>query len=170
MSVASHFAGKHSTVRATYQRLIDVARTLGPVTEEAKKTSIHLVRHTAFAGVATRRSSLILTLKSARTSAARELRSASRRPPTVGTSTYASRSRRTSTDSSPHGSRPPTSSRELDRDAECPPGRFAMPRVTLGVILGLSIGVADVLLMVPLAFPDKRTAHRQADLSSVSMV
>ena len=53
------------TVRATYQRLIDVARTLGPVSEEAKKTSIHLVRHAAFAGVATRRSSLILTLKSA---------------------------------------------------------------------------------------------------------
>jgi len=65
MSVASHFAGKDPTVRATYERLIDIARTLGPVTEEAKKTSIHLVRHAAFAGVATRRSSLILTLKSA---------------------------------------------------------------------------------------------------------
>jgi len=65
MSVESHFAGKAPTVRATYQRLINVARTLGPVTEEAKKTSIHLVRHAAFAGVATRRSSLILTLKSA---------------------------------------------------------------------------------------------------------
>ena len=64
--MASHFAGKDPTVRATYQRLIDVARTLGPVTEEAKKTSIHLVHHAAFAGVATRRSSLILTLKSAR--------------------------------------------------------------------------------------------------------
>jgi hypothetical protein len=66
MGVAPHFAGKDPTVRATYQRLIDVARTLGPVTEEAKKTSIHLIRHTAFAGVATRRSSLILTLKSAK--------------------------------------------------------------------------------------------------------
>ena len=65
MSVASHFAGKDPTVRATYQRLINVARTLGPVTEEAKNTSIHLVRQAAFAGVATRRSSLILTLKSA---------------------------------------------------------------------------------------------------------
>jgi hypothetical protein len=53
-------------VRATYERLLDAARTFGPVTEEAKKTSIHLVRDTAFAGVATRRSSLILTLKSAR--------------------------------------------------------------------------------------------------------
>lgn len=66
MGVAAHFAGKDPTVRATYQRLIEVARTLGPVMEEAKKTSIHLVRHTAFAGVATRRSSLILTLKSAK--------------------------------------------------------------------------------------------------------
>lgn len=65
MSVASHLAGRDPTVRATYQRLINVARTLGPVSEEAKKTSIHLVRHVAFAGVATRRSSLIVTLKSA---------------------------------------------------------------------------------------------------------
>jgi hypothetical protein len=65
MSVALHFTGKDPAVRATYQRLIDVARTFGPVTEEAKKTSIHLVRHAAFAGVATRRSSLTLTLKSA---------------------------------------------------------------------------------------------------------
>ena len=65
MSVASHLAGKDPKVRATYQRLVTVARTLGPVSEEAKKTSIHLVRHAAFAGVATRRSSLILTLKSA---------------------------------------------------------------------------------------------------------
>ena len=65
MSVESHFAGKDPTVRATYERLLDVARALGPVTEEAKKTSIHLVRQAAFAGVATRRSSLVLTLKSA---------------------------------------------------------------------------------------------------------
>ena len=33
-----------------------------------------------------------------------------------------------------------------------------MLRVTLGVILGLSIGIADVLLMLPLSLPDKRTA------------
>ena len=65
MSVESHFAKRDPTVQATYQRLIDAARAFGPVTEEAKKTSIHLVRHTAFAGIATRRSWLILTLKSA---------------------------------------------------------------------------------------------------------
>ena len=64
MSVASHFAKKDPSVLATYSRILEVVRRLGPVTEEAKKTSIHLVRHTAFAGVATRRSSLVLTLKS----------------------------------------------------------------------------------------------------------
>ena len=114
MSVASHFAGKDSTVRSTYQRLIDVARTLGPVTEEAKKTSIHLVRHTAFAGVATRRSSLILTMKSATDVRSPRIESASRRPPTAATSRYTSRAGNI-TDSSPRGSRPPTSSRDLDR-------------------------------------------------------
>jgi len=66
MSVESHFARTDPAVRAIYQRLIEVARAFGPVTEEPKKTSIHLIRHAAFAGVATRRSSLILTLKSSR--------------------------------------------------------------------------------------------------------
>ena len=33
-----------------------------------------------------------------------------------------------------------------------------MSRLTLGVILGLSIGNVDVLLMLPLSFPDKRSA------------
>ena len=66
MGVESHFAKTEPTVRAIYQRLIEVARAFGPVAEDPKKTSIHLVRHATFAGVATRRSSLILTLKSAR--------------------------------------------------------------------------------------------------------
>ena len=65
MSVESHFAKKDPSVLATYRRVLDVTRALGPVTEEPKNTSIHLVRHTPFAGVAIRRSSLILTLKSA---------------------------------------------------------------------------------------------------------
>src|SRR6201988_1817621 len=33
-----------------------------------------------------------------------------------------------------------------------------MDRVTLGVLLGLAFGMADVLLMLPLTFPDKRAA------------
>ena len=44
-----------------------------------------------------------------------------------------------------------------------------MPRVTLGVILGLSIGIADVLLMLPLSFPDKRTALLAAFFSRFSL-
>jgi hypothetical protein len=63
--VSDHFAGKSPAVRAIYERLLAAARKLGTVEEEAKKTSIHLVHKTAFAGVATRRESLILTLKSA---------------------------------------------------------------------------------------------------------
>ena len=63
-TVASHFAKSADSVRATYDALLTASRALGPVREEAKKTSIHLVRSTAFAGVATRKDSLILTLKS----------------------------------------------------------------------------------------------------------
>lgn len=44
-----------------------------------------------------------------------------------------------------------------------------MPRVTLGVILGLSIGTADVLLMLPLSFPDKLTALLAAFTSRFSL-
>ena len=66
MTVQAHFTGRDPQVRATYDRLLVAVRTLGPVTEDPKKTSIHLVRHTAFAGIATRRSALILTLKSGR--------------------------------------------------------------------------------------------------------
>ena len=64
-SVASHFAKSDAPVRATYDAVLHAARTLGPVREEAKKTSIHLVRSSAFAGVATRSNRLILTLKAA---------------------------------------------------------------------------------------------------------
>ena len=45
MSVEAHFLKTDPTVRAIYQRLIEVARAFGPVTEDPKKTSIHLVRH-----------------------------------------------------------------------------------------------------------------------------
>ena len=65
-TVESHFTKSDPEVLATYRRLLEAARALGRVAEEPKKTSIHLVRDTAFAGVATRRSSLILTLKSAK--------------------------------------------------------------------------------------------------------
>ena len=33
-----------------------------------------------------------------------------------------------------------------------------MSRISLGLVLGLGLGAADVLLMLPLSFPDKRAA------------
>jgi hypothetical protein len=65
-TVKSHFDGKDASVRATYDRLLQTVRKFGRVSEEPKKTSIHLVNRTAFAGVATRKSAIILTLKSDR--------------------------------------------------------------------------------------------------------
>ena len=50
-----------------------------------------------------------------------------------------------------------------------PVGEARNARVTLGVILGLSIGIADVLLMLPLSFPDKRTALLAAFSSRFSL-
>ncbi len=63
-TVAQHFEGKAPNVRAIYTKLLAAASKLGPVEEDPKKTSIHLVRASAFAGVATRKDALILTLKS----------------------------------------------------------------------------------------------------------
>lgn len=42
-----------------------------------------------------------------------------------------------------------------------------MTRIGLGALLGLGIGIIDVLLMLPLSFPDKRAAHiSRAPMSS----
>jgi hypothetical protein len=65
-TIKSHFDGKALNVRHTYDRLVEVLSGFGPITEEAKKTSIHIVNATALAGVATRKSHLILTVKSDR--------------------------------------------------------------------------------------------------------
>jgi hypothetical protein len=65
-SVNSHFSGKNPALRATYDELLKAIRQFGPVSEEFKKTSIHLVHASAFAGVATRKDCLILTIKSDR--------------------------------------------------------------------------------------------------------
>jgi hypothetical protein len=65
VTIAQHFSGRAPAVKATYAAILKAARTFGPVREEPKKTSIHLTRRIAFAGVATRRDGLVLTLKSA---------------------------------------------------------------------------------------------------------
>lgn len=63
-SVGEHFENREPVVKETYKAIVRVARTLGPVKEDPKKTSIHLVRKTAFAGIATRKTGLTLTVKS----------------------------------------------------------------------------------------------------------
>jgi hypothetical protein len=63
-SIQSHFAEKDPVVRKIYSRVLRAVRRFGPVIEEAKKTSIHLVNKTALAGIATRKTYMILTVKS----------------------------------------------------------------------------------------------------------
>ena len=63
-SVEGHFAGKDPVVRRIYDHLLKHSRRFGSVSEDPKKTSIHLNNVTAFAGVATRKSVINLTIKS----------------------------------------------------------------------------------------------------------
>ena len=63
MTVNAHFENRDAVVRQIYDRLLKSARMFGPVVEDPKKTSIHLVNRTAFAGVATRKSAIVLTIK-----------------------------------------------------------------------------------------------------------
>jgi hypothetical protein len=65
-SINNHFDGKDPVVQKIYERILTVCKAMGPVGVEPKKTSIHLVRSTAFAGIATRSTYLILTIKSDR--------------------------------------------------------------------------------------------------------
>jgi hypothetical protein len=65
-TVKSHFEGRDPAVRQIYDRVLKAAGKFGPVIEDPKKTSIHLVNQTAFAGVATRQSAIVLTIKSDR--------------------------------------------------------------------------------------------------------
>lgn len=58
-----HFAGKDPLVRQVYERVLSAVRRFGPVREEAKKTSIHLARSSALAGVQVRKGYLLLTIK-----------------------------------------------------------------------------------------------------------
>lgn len=63
-SVGEHFENREPVVKEIYKAIVRTAKKLGPVQQDPKKTSIHLVRKTAFAGIATRKTGLILTLKS----------------------------------------------------------------------------------------------------------
>jgi hypothetical protein len=63
-SVSDHFVNKDPSIRALYDQLVTFLRTLGPVEEDPKKTSIHLNRSSALAGVETRKDGLLLNIKS----------------------------------------------------------------------------------------------------------
>jgi hypothetical protein len=64
--VDDHFSGRSAHVREIYRKIVDVSSAFGPVAEDPKKTSIHLNRRSAFAGIQTRKDALILTIKSDR--------------------------------------------------------------------------------------------------------
>ena len=63
-SVNDHFVGKPDEIRKVYDRLVAMVESFGPVEQDPKKTSIHLNRATAFAGVAVRKTHIVLTIKS----------------------------------------------------------------------------------------------------------
>src|SRR5687767_11559361 len=63
-SVSDHFVNKDPVVRTLYDQLVSLLRTFGPVEEDPKKTSIHLNRKSALAGVETRKDGLLLNIKS----------------------------------------------------------------------------------------------------------
>jgi len=65
-TVEDHFIGKADDLRDLYDRLIALAEKLGPVEQDPKKTSIHLNRKTAFAGIAVRKEYLVITIKADR--------------------------------------------------------------------------------------------------------
>src|SRR5215213_3400302 len=65
ISISGHFENKEPIVKSIYERILKESRKFGAVVEEPKKTSIHLVNKSAFAGVTTRKNALILNIKSA---------------------------------------------------------------------------------------------------------
>jgi len=62
-SLDSHFSGKEPSVRVLYDRLLSALQKFGKVIEEPRKTSIHLVNVSAFAGVQTRGTYILLNIK-----------------------------------------------------------------------------------------------------------
>ena len=62
-SVEHHFTDKTPGVRTLYDLLLKAVGKFGEFSEDPKKTSIHFNRRTAFAGIATRKDAIILTIK-----------------------------------------------------------------------------------------------------------
>jgi hypothetical protein len=58
------FANKEPAVRAAYDKVLASLAKVGPVKADPKKTSIHLVRNTSFAGAHPKKAWLDLTIRS----------------------------------------------------------------------------------------------------------
>ena len=63
MAESNAFSTAGPASRQLYQDLLTALKPLGPFREEVKKTSVHLVRNTAFVGVHPRKNHLLLTVK-----------------------------------------------------------------------------------------------------------
>lgn len=64
-TIAQHFDGRGKDVRATYDRILAIAREWGDVKPEARKATIHLLRvATSFGTLTPRKDVLVLTFKS----------------------------------------------------------------------------------------------------------
>ena len=62
-NVENHFENKSPIVQEIYDSLVKKLKSFGKVQEEPHKTSIHLLNQTTFAGIATRKDYLLLTIK-----------------------------------------------------------------------------------------------------------
>lgn len=69
------FANKEPHVRTVYEKVLSSLAKVGPVKAETKKTSIHLVRETSFAGVYPKKTWLDLTIRSDRPIRSKRVRS-----------------------------------------------------------------------------------------------
>ena len=65
-TVDEHFADRSDDLRMRSDRLVALTETFGPVEQDPTKSSIHLNRGTAFAGVAVRKGHIVLTIPSDR--------------------------------------------------------------------------------------------------------
>lgn len=63
MALDALFANKEPSVRAVYDKVVTSMAKVGPVKAEPKKTSVHLLRETSFAGVHPKKAWLDLTIR-----------------------------------------------------------------------------------------------------------
>ncbi len=61
--VQAVFTGKDPEALETYDALMKALKAFGPFVEEPKKTSIHLGRRSAFAGVHPRKAAILLVIR-----------------------------------------------------------------------------------------------------------